>query len=117
MTEQPQSIGIQNTKEMLKFIVTLGMSVDKALEDGKVSVLDLPLIMAPMSAAPAAFGDMALIPKEVSDLSAEEKAELVSYFETEFDIKDDKAEHMIEKALKLGLAVYEFIQDLKAAKA
>lgn len=116
MSEE-QKYGVAETKEMLKFLVLLGMAVDKSLEDKKLDLADAPNLLPAMLAAGPAFSNVSLVPKELGELDAAEKQELVEYFAKEFDLKDDKIEMLVEKGLKLGLLVYEFVVELKGSKS
>lgn len=97
---------MKELKELLAFIIGLGNAVGASLEDGKFELSELGLLMLPLTKAPAAFSDMKLIPAELASLTDAQKAELLEYVKTEFDIPEDKVEELIENVLKAGLALY-----------
>lgn len=114
MTESSQ--GIAQTKELLKFVVELGMAVDKSLADKKVDITDIQFLMAPLASANAAFTDVSLVKAEMKDISAEEVAELVAFATGELKLASEKVEAVIETALKLGLDLYKYVQLFKTLK-
>jgi hypothetical protein len=107
------SHGIKETKDALKFVVSLGNAVDKALEDKKINMMDVPLFMDPMIKIAPAFENIGMVAKEIGDLDAAERAELVKYVEDELDLRSDDTEKMIERGLSLVSLVYEFIKGFK----
>lgn len=111
------SYGVKETKELLKFVIGLGMALEKALADGAIGVGDLVSFWSPLMNINDALKDISLVPKELADLSEDEKAELLAYIEQEFDIGNDALEAVIEKALKAGLQAFELIQCVKKLKS
>ena len=103
--------GIKETKEALGFIISLGEGVALSMEDG-ISLDDVAHFMEALTRAPAAFADIAMVPKELADLSGEEAQELKDFVAADFDIPNDKLEEVIEHALKLLADLYEFLRGL-----
>lgn len=103
--------GITELKELLAFGFKLQKAIMSSLEDGKVNVLmDAPKFLPALLAAPKAFGGVNLILKEIGDLSDEERAELVAYVSSEFDITDDQLEYLIEDTLDELLRLVKIAQ-------
>ena len=111
-----ESQGIQETKDLLKFVVTLGMAVDKIKADGKVDITDIQFLMAPLTQAGKAFEGVKHVKAQLKDLSAEEAKELVEFAQKHLELSDEKLEHTIETALKLGLDLFSYVELFKSIK-
>jgi uncharacterized NAD-dependent epimerase/dehydratase family protein len=111
-----ESQGIQETKDLLKFVVSLGMAVDKIKADGKVDITDIQFLMSPLTQAGKAFEGVKHVKSQLKDLSAEEAKELVEFAENQLDLSNDKLEHTIETALKLGLDIFNYVELFKSIK-
>ena len=111
MTET--TYGIQETKDMLKFIIGIGEAVDISLVDGKIDMQDIGNLMGPMMLAPAAFDNVAMLPKEIKDLDPTEAQELFDFVEAEFDIANDKIEIAIKKSLQIAVMIFDVISTFK----
>lgn len=107
-------IGIKETKEMLKFAITFGESIDKSLEDKKIGLEDAMNFYNAVLTAGDAFEGAGKIAAELSDLSQAERDELVAYVEAEFDIANDRTEAVIEEGLKTAMQIYKMVAVLKA---
>jgi hypothetical protein len=112
--EDVTSYGLKETKEVLKFVIELGLAVDKSLVDKKIGLDDAMNFYSAVLAAGDAFDSISLVVKELADLDAAEKAELISYVENELDLISDRTEEVIEKALSIALNIYEVIKLMKA---
>lgn len=108
-----ESVGIKETKELLKFVVELGLAFDKAYADKKFELHELSLLVAPMMDAGPAFEGLDKVGGELKDLTTEEAAELVAFVKDELDLQNDNLEEVIENALEVGLKVYGFIKLLR----
>jgi hypothetical protein len=104
--------GIEQSKDMLKFVISLGNTLGKTLEDGKIGLTEIPQFLSPMLLAPSAISGAAEIPAEFSDLTDEEKAELVEFVKSEFDLPQDKIEAAVEDGLKLVADIHRFVKKL-----
>jgi hypothetical protein len=104
--------GIKETRELLLFVIEFGNALGKSLEDGKISVLELGNFIGSLGAVAPAFEGIADLPTEIKDLDEAEKAELVKLVEDRFDIPQDGVEALIEKGLKTGVALAEFVNDV-----
>ncbi len=111
-----ESQGIQETKDLLKFVVSLGMAVDKIKADGKVDITDIQFLMSPLTQASKAFEGVKHVKAQLKDLSSEEVKELVEFAENQLDLSNDKLEHTIETALKLGLDIFNYVELFKSIK-
>ena len=109
--------GMKETKELLKFVIGLGMAIDKSLADKKFSFDDVTYFMVPLMQAGPAFANIKMLPAELKDMDAAEAAELKQFIEDEFDIENDKIEKIIEAAIGVGLKVYEIMLSFKKKPA
>jgi hypothetical protein len=104
---------IVQTKELVHFGLSAGVAVAKALEDGKLSVIDVIKFLPVLKAAKEAFQGLDQIPAELGDLSDVEKAELVDMVKADFDLADDKVEAMIEAGFEVALNVLQIVTSFK----
>ncbi len=104
--------GIKESKELLYFVVEFGNALGRSLEDGKISVLELGNFIGSLGAVAPAFEGTADLPTEIADLSEAEKQELIELVEDRFDIPQDGVEALIEKGLRTGVAIAEFVNDV-----
>ena len=109
--------GIEETKELLAFGFKFQKAITSSLEDGKVNMLtDAPKFLSALLAAPKAFGGIGVVPKELADLSVEEKAELMEFARGEFELADKELEQLIEDTLDLVLANYKLTMRWAASR-
>ena len=109
--------GTKELKELLKFVVSLGMALDKALVDKKFELHEVALFMGPMMLAGDAFTGLETLGEEIKDLSVEEAHELVEFVKVELKLENDKVEEIVEKALELGANLYGFVKLFKKKEA
>ncbi len=109
--------GIKETKELIKFIIEFGEAVDASLVDGKIDFGDISNLVAAMLAAGPALTGANLIPAELKDLDQAEALELCNYAKTELGLTSPKIEEIIERAIEIGLKIFELISMLKAPAA
>jgi hypothetical protein len=105
---------IKETKEALAFVLSLGNALGTTLADGKITLSEAPQFMGALMAAPAAFQGLTEVPAELKDLDDAEKAELMAFVQSEFDIPNDQIEGVIEEGLALALAIYTFVEKVRA---
>jgi hypothetical protein len=106
--------GVKELKEMIDLALA-GVDVGiKASADGKVDVQDLSLLLSLIPLAGPAIDGVGEIPAELSDLSADEAAEVVAHIMAKLSLGNGKAIRVAEKALKAALAVYMLVQEVKA---
>jgi hypothetical protein len=102
----------KNVKEVLIFLGGLFMAFEKANADGKLDWTDVPTFIGPAKDAFAAINDVKLCLDEIKNLTPEDRAELVTWFEGEFDIASDKVEKIIENGLDTALVLGKFLLNL-----
>lgn len=102
----------KNVKEVLIFLGGLYMAFETANADGKLDWTDVPTFIGPAKDAFAAVNDVKLCLTEIKNLTAEDKAELCTWFEGEFDIANDKVEKIVENGLESALVLGKFLLNL-----
>lgn len=112
ITLENRMAGIKETKELLYFVIEFGNALGKSLEDGKISVLELGNFIGSLGAVAPAFEGIGNLPTELADLDEAEKQELVEMVEARFDIPQDGVEAVIEKGLRTGVAIAEFVNQV-----
>lgn len=105
-----EKMGIEELKEVLKFVIEFGEAADKALLDKKFEISELALLMGPFMLIGPAFEGLDKVGGEIKDLDEAELVELKLFVETELDLANDKVEEIIEKALAIGVQLYGFIK-------
>jgi hypothetical protein len=72
-----EKIGIENLKEVVEFGMELSLGLHKAkIDDGKITLGDLPHFMAAIALLPKAVMGIDQVPAEAADLDLEELEEL-----------------------------------------
>jgi hypothetical protein len=111
-----QQYSIQNTKESLIFAFTLAEVIKEAkANDGKIDIMDLPLLMKIFPVLSPAMADINLVPKELGELSVEEASELQAEVLSRFGklVEKEKLVEQVNLGLKAAIAVYAFARALK----
>jgi hypothetical protein len=108
-----ETLGIQNIKEVVKFVIELGEGIDRSLADKKIDFQDIGNLLLAMNYAAPAFDDIGKVVPELKDMDESEKQELKDYIKSEFDIANDKLEVTIEKALAVVIDIYGLIQTIR----
>lgn len=101
--------GLDELKDILVFGINLGEGFAFAAEDKKVDWKDLAYFTNTLTSAPAAFVGAGEGIKKLSELTEAEKAEILEFVNSEFDIPQDKIELVVEKALSMALEIYGMI--------
>lgn len=106
---------LKEVKELLKFVIALGMGFDKAYADKKIGVEDLGLLVAPLMLAGPALENVNTVVATLKAATPEQLQELDAFVKVELKLENAKIEFIIEKAIDLALAIYEFVQLFKKA--
>lgn len=109
-------LGIKETKEGLALVYAIVNATGRTLQNGKVSLTDLPHWF-PVSAkvGPAVDNFKAIWP-ELKDLSKSESDELLRWTQQELDIPQDQVEHWLELAVGVLLRLVELYSMHLAAR-
>ena len=116
--------GIEKLKVALKFAIGLTEGVIEALDDKKLTWLEI-VGLSPKSYSfsfsllidlPGLIRDHEELWLELEDLDEAEREELLQYAKDEFDLNDDQLEGVIESALEVVTAIANLAFDIKALK-
>lgn len=110
------SIGIKETADVVVAIIAFVNAGSEALEDGKITISDLPLILNPAMKLPAMFAGIGQVPAELNELDDVEKNELLVLVKEELDFSDD-VEDIVIKALIIIGDIKNLIDMLNALKS
>lgn len=105
---------MESSKTVVKFAVTLANSVDKVLADGKVDVLDVSHLMAPLLQIGAFASAFKKAKEDFKSATPEEKAELIAQVKADLELASEKTEQIIERSLDLSVAVAELVKLIKS---
>lgn len=94
--------GIEQTKEVVRLGVSVGEAVAKAFEDKQFTIPDVRFFFPVLMKLRPALDGVVEVPKEMGDLSDEERAELVAEF-SKLDIPNDKVEEAIKSGFEVAL--------------
>lgn len=97
---------IKESKELINFLFNLADAIINATSDGNINLVDAPLFLKPLIKAGEGIGGINLVPKELSDLSDEETAEIYTLVKERFNISNDKVEGYIENAFMNALQLF-----------
>jgi nucleoid DNA-binding protein len=92
-----ENLGIEKLKLAISGILKLAKVVETSFEDGKVSIVEGAKIAISGFQFWNSVKDIKTLKAEWLDLDEAEKAELIAYFATEFDLKNESLELLIEQ--------------------
>ena len=111
---ETKKLGIENLKITLLFLIVLGNSLGKMFEDGKFSYVELALFMPLIGDIAKFFKSLSESVKEILDIDADEKNELVSFFVLKFDLKNDETELLVEKLFATIMSITLAILNIRS---
>lgn len=108
--------GVDETIEVIEFGFEFSDAIQRSLkDDGKITFKDsLNFASALFSYGPRAISGIQMVPKELSELSEEDREEILSYFEGRFDLTNDQLEAAVEKSLRVVLELVNLVKDFKS---
>lgn len=116
-----EKISVTELKDVVSFVCALANGADKALADGKVTLDDAFLMLAPIQKVIPAFVGIQKVPAELKDLDQAEADELREMVKAELDLTNDTTEVMVENilgaALKIGAVIAEATKPKEAPTA
>ena len=102
----PVKVGFKETKEVLDAMIALGKAIEASMEDGKISLTDIPNVILFLTKIMPAIEGVEDVPFEFKVAEPEEIAELKAYLKKELNLEDDKIEQFIEDCFKVALDIY-----------
>lgn len=105
--------GIETIKKDIAFGLKFGTDAGNALEDGKLSWDEYPVLLGDLMGAGNVVATGKDFMNEVKDLDSDEAAELRDFVKKNFDIADDLIEEKIEAVVTWVAATYDMILVLK----
>lgn len=96
----PEKFGVENFIKVLDVGLEIGNAAGVAMDDGQITVGDAGAVLMVMDEL-MALGTVKwdLLPKELKDFDAEDRAVLETHIKTKFDIPQDKVEAIIEECV------------------
>lgn len=104
------TMGLKETKEAIDCALAFGMSIDKSLADGKVTLTDIPFFFPSFVLLLPAVEGADQIALEFKLASQEELDELKAYVNSKLDLRDDQVEQFIEDAFGLVLTIWSLVK-------
>lgn len=110
-------MGIETLKKAVKTLVDFGEAISAALDDGKVSFMEIVGIAIDTTPDVIAIIPQAVdLKAEWDDLDMDEANELSEYFADELDLNEDGVEEVVESAFRFALALNDLIDSIGDAK-
>jgi len=94
-------------KETFKGIINLANTLASILEDGKISIIELPALAIASSGIPSLVENGKKSLKTFKKMTPSKAKELAVYFENEYDITNDEIEKQVEDGIHLLSSTYE----------
>lgn len=95
---------LKETKELVKFIISLVNQSSKALQDKEVTAKDAILLFEPLRLAGAAIKDINLVLPELLGMDEASSAELSEFIKAELDLPNDRVEEFVEDIISLSIS-------------
>lgn len=110
MSNNKITMGLKETKEAVDFAIALGMGVEEAMSDKKITLADIPAFFPSFVKLVPAIEGADQIALEFKLASQEEIDELKAYLNTKLDLQDEQMEKFIEDAFGLVLTVWSLVK-------
>ncbi len=98
-----EKLGIEVLKKNLATVAKVSGTVDSAMSDGKVDMVEWIGIAKDSLGFFGVIRSLKEAKAELLDLSQVEKAELVDHFKKEFDLLNEMAETVVETVVEIAL--------------
>lgn len=106
------TLGTEALKKAVKFGVNLTNQIIVSGSDG-FSWTDAFSFVDEISEATGVIKSGKEIIAELKDLTEEEKVELYTYIQAEFDLEDDKVEAIVEDSLNIAFSILSLVEKIK----
>lgn len=104
---------MEELKKALTVVINVVEKTDKALEDGKISIMEGTGIAFSALGLISVVKNIKPLVAEYKALTEEDKAELAEWFALEFDLKNDNVEAIVEVVFTALLNLGEVFDSLK----
>ena len=105
---------IDKVKKALKVVIDIAEGIDKAYEDGKLSLAEaLSIGVAAVPGGVSIWSSRQELREEIEDLDGDEIVDIENFIATEFDIRNDQAEKVVEEAISFIVAGVELALAIK----
>ncbi|MEW6196807.1 MAG: hypothetical protein AB1521_16795 [Bacteroidota bacterium] len=105
--------GIEETKDVVVFGISLANSIIKAFRDGNITLIDIPLFIAPITRLPSALSGINMVPFEIGDIEKFELQQLTTFVKENLDVDEREAKNIIELSLLMIYDIYDLIKAIK----
>jgi len=95
---------LKETKELVKFIISLVNQSSKALQDKEITAKDAVLLFEPLRLAGAAIKDINLVLPELLGMDETMANELSEFIKSELDLPNDRVEEFVEDIISLSIS-------------
>lgn len=90
---------VKDTLEVLDFGFKASEAITDSLADGKINLLDLPNVLAPLTAAGVAVDGFKNVKNELLALDPAGKSVIETFVTDRFDIPSDQVEILVEETI------------------
>jgi len=95
---------LKETKELVKFIISLVNQSSKALQDKEITAKDAVLLFEPLRLAGAAIKDINLVLPELLGMDETMANELSEFIKSELDLPNDRVEEFVQDIISLSIS-------------
>ena len=105
--------GIDETKDVIAFGISLTNSLIRAFDDNKLTITDIPHFIAPITKLTSALTGINMVPFEIGDIQKFELQKLIEFVKENLDVDDKKAKNIIEQSLLIIYDIYDLLTTIK----
>jgi len=105
--------GIEETKDVVAFGISLANSIIKSFHDGSINLIDIPFFIEPVTKLPSALSGINMVPFEIGDIQKFELQQLISFVKENLDVDEREAKNIIELSLLMIYDIYDLIKAVK----
>ena len=114
LPEEPGlNYGINETRDVIVCGIQLANSVIKTLDDGKVTIGDIPNFIAPVMKLPAAISGITMVPAELNDLDEVELQEITEFVQNNLEVDSATAQEIIKQSIQTIYSIYKLAKLIK----
>lgn len=103
-------MAVKGSAEVLAFLVAIVQAVASSLlDDGKITLKDLPKFFRPLQLLGPAIKDVGLVKDELKNLSDADKQALIQVIASELSLSDKELQDNIEACLEAAIGLLDLI--------